>query len=83
MYYLLIALSAAIAITDLWIIGGKGSATIVICFFAYVVASKSAKEQRMIAVISAAGMALQQLISAVDEAREKVEDNHTGGSSPL
>ena len=83
MYYLLIALCTAIAMTDLWIVGGKGSATIVICFFAYVVVSKSAKEQRMIAAISAAGIALQHFISAIDDARERIEDNHTGGSSPL
>ena len=75
MYYILIALSAAIAITDLWIVGGKGSATIVICFFAYVVAAKSAKEQRMIAAIAAAGVALQHFISAIDEEREKIEGN--------
>lgn len=75
MYYLLIALSTAIAITDLWIVGGKGSATIVICFFAYVVAAKSAKEQRMIAAMAAAGVALQHFISAIDEEREKIEGN--------
>lgn len=83
MYYLLIALSTAIAVTDLWIVGGKGSATIVICFFAYVVAAKSAREQKMIAAMSAAGIALQHFISAIDEAREKIEDHNTGGSSPL
>lgn len=83
MYYLLIALCTVIAMTDLWIVGGKGSATIVICFFAYVVASKSAKEQKMIAVMSAAGIALQQFLLAIDDAREKIEDSHTGGSSPL
>jgi len=82
MYYALITLSVAVALTDLWIVGGKGAATIVICFFAYAVVYKSLKEQKMIAAMVAAGAVLQHFLSALDGASEKTEDGRTGGSPP-
>lgn len=75
MYYALIVLCTAIAVTDLWIVGGKISATLVICFLAYVVISKSVKEQKMIASVVAILAVLGEVFSGIDAEREKIEDH--------
>jgi hypothetical protein len=75
MYYALIVLCAAIAITDLWIVGGKTSATLVICFFAYAVIYKSVREQKMIASMIAMSAILGEVFSGIDAKREKIEDH--------
>ena len=73
--HVLTATLAAIALIDLWIVGGKASATLAILFLAYSVARRTIREQKMIASIIAISGTLGQLLSEIDAEAEKFEGN--------
>jgi hypothetical protein len=74
MQHLLTATLAAIALIDLWIVGGKTSATLAILFFAYSVAYRTIREQRMAESMIAISRTLGQVLSAIDAEPKKIED---------
>ncbi len=74
MQHLLTATLAAIALIDLWIVGGKASATLAILFLAYSVAYRTIREQRMAEAMIAISRTLGQVLSAIDAEPEKIED---------
>jgi hypothetical protein len=75
MQHFLTATLAAIALIDLWIVGGKASATLAILFLAYSVAYRTIREQKMIAYIIAISGTLGQLLSEIDAEAKKIEGN--------
>ncbi len=73
--HLLTAALAAIALIDLWTIGGKASATLAILFFAYSVAYRTVREQKMIATMVAISSALGEVLASIDAEPKKLEGN--------
>ena len=73
--HVLTATLVAIALIDLWIVGGKASATLAILFLAYSVAYRTIREQKMIASIIAILGTLGQLLSEIDAEAKKIEGN--------
>ena len=73
--HVLTATLAAIALVDLWTNGGRASATLAILFFAYSVAYRTIREQKMIDSMIAISSTLGQLLSEIDAESEKIEGN--------